>query len=175
MIARLTCKSASLLSPDEISNWIMDNINNRTRTLTAEIVKDFIIHRLQKAGYENDIPGGSQLSFEAPGPAYRSMRMMGDEFYTAYFNAFEDMTGTINIHNGDLKDIFFTILEQTCETGLNWGRMVGMFVFSAMIAVKAMACGRTDVVENIIEWASDYLEHERFSNWINQHGGWVSE
>lgn len=49
-----------------------------------------------------------------------------------------------------------------------------MFVFSAMLAVKAMACGRTDVVENIIEWASDYLEHERFSNWINQHGGWVS-
>ena len=147
--------------------------NRSTGSLTASLVKDFIVYRLRKAGYEQ-WSGASQLNCDAPDSVHRAMRMMGDEFYTAYFESFEDMTGSINIHNANLKEVYYGVLDATCETGINWGRLCGLFVFSAMIAVKAMACGREDVVGNIVQWATDYVESDRYSNWINQHGGWVS-
>jgi len=145
--------------------------NRSTKTQTASLVKDFMVHRLRKAGYE-EWSGGNQLNFESPDAVHRAMRIMGDEFYTAYFESFEDMTGSINIHGADLKEVYFGVLDATCETGINWGRLCGLFVFSAMIAVKAMACGREDVVANIVQWATDYVEGDKYSNWINQHGGW---
>lgn len=137
--------------------------------MSAEIVKNYVHYRLSKSGYARN-PDGSD---SPPGAVQRSLRVMGDEFQAAYSNAFEDMTGVINVHGQDLKDVFYTILDSTFEDGVvNWGRIVGLFVFSSMVAVKSMACNRTDVVENVMEWTTDYLQQDKLSHFINAHGGW---
>lgn len=140
------------------------------RPSTADLVKDFIGYRLRKAGYENEC---RQSSIETPSSTYRCVRQMGDEFETAYFSTFDDMTGNINIHGTDLKDVIYSILDITFQSGIQWGRICGAFVFSAKIALKARACERTDVVEKVTEWSSSYLNQKKFASWIRQHGGWV--
>ena len=146
--------------------------NNNVNYVTGELVKDFVCYRLKKAGYDNF---GSVATTNTPeSVTRRTLRLMGDEFTNAYFNAFDDMTSSINIHDENLRDVLCNILDVTCETGIHWGRIIGVFVFSSVLAVKAMDCQREDVVENIIQWTVDYLGTPRFSNWIVQHGGWVS-
>lgn len=150
--------------------------------MTRELVKYYVCYRLGRAGYEDFSSSGQQQiitttdssSIQNSISVKRTLKLMGDEFSNAYFGAFDDMTNTINVHGEDLKEVLYKIYDVTCGTGIEWGRLVGLFVFSSLLAIKAMACHRPDVVENIIQWTADYLEQERFSEWINQHGGWVS-
>jgi len=153
------------------------------KTLTANLVAGFVGHRLEKAGYDQwtnnvclkkfDLLNNYNHGEDKSSHVAETMCVVGDEFHDLYFNSFQDMVGSINIHADDLKDVIYKIFDVTCETGIEWGRITGIFVFSAILAVKAMDCNRTDVVENIISWTSAYLESQRYSNWISQHNGWV--
>lgn len=145
-----------------------------SKVTTRDVIKDFTSYKLRKSGYENRIEG-SQLGFDAPTPVHRLVRDIGDQFETAYFNSFDDMTNQINIHGADLKAVVYSILDSTFDSGIAWGRIVGALVFSARLSVKAQAANRSDVVNNLIQWTTDYLEQPKFDNWINQHNGWVSK
>ncbi|XP_067929924.1 bcl-2-like protein 1 [Watersipora subatra] len=146
--------------------------HQNTRSITRDLVKDFVYYRLQKAGYNDLSDSDVQNISTASASLKRTLRMMGDEFTNAYFQAFDDMTSSINIHGDDLHEVLLNIFNVTCDSGIEYGRIVGIFVFTALLAVKARDCNRTDVVENLIYWTGDYLEGTQFSNWINQHGGW---
>jgi hypothetical protein len=146
--------------------------NTKGSTSTRDIVKDFTNYKLRRSGYENH-NGGVQVGFEAPSPVHRLMRDMGDQFETAYFNSFDDMTNQINVHGDDLKSVVYDVYDNTFNSGIAWGRIVGTIVFSARLSVKAQNSNRIDVVGKLIEWTTEYLEQPRFDNWINQHNGWV--
>jgi len=151
-------------------------VSYSSRNKVNELVKDFIAYRLRKAGYDNW--GNGNLDSYSPTTEQRTLRLLGDEFESAYFDVFDDMTGTINIYGADLKDAFTSIADAVFVNhngGIQWGRIVGLFVLSAKLCVKAMDCNRPDIVDLIVIWTTDYLDDNRFSTWISQHGGWVSE
>lgn len=170
------------LKPDTLQTLDMMSSISGIKTLTKDLVYDFIINKLRKAGPEEKLSSiinrynnnSKQINSELSCMVHKTLRCIGEEFHNLYFASFEEMTGAINVHGDDIKQVFCGILDVTCETGIEWGRIVGIFVFAALLSVKAMDCDRADVVENIISWTTEYLQGNNYTNWIHQHGGWVS-
>lgn len=149
--------------------------SNMTENNTLTIVKGYTAHCMRRSGY-NDWEA-VLLRTQGP-PALETLRLMGERFEAAYFDAFDNMLETFDITAPDAEDNFRGVAQVLFQNytpdGISWGRIVGLIVFASRVSIKAVEEGHLEIVDNVVTWTCNILESPSLRNWFNRHNGWVS-
>ena len=100
------------------------------------------------------------------------IKLVCDRFESMYNNKFEEIDRSIDaLDEVDSKFVAELLLDN--GTGIQWGRIVGLLVFSSRLCIRAMHNERPSGLDDIIDWTICYLSSPRISKWIYDHGSWV--
>jgi len=138
--------------------------------MAHDITEDYIKHRLRIAGFS--YKGGPT---DHPTNAMRTMRLVAQQFEGHYINAEQvDMTGGIDMTGQEqvVLQALDSISSDLFATDINWGRIVGLVVLTSNLSLRAMQAHRPQITDRLVTRAASILNGNRFSTWINQHGGW---
>ena len=142
-------------------------------SLTSRLlVADYIKCRLRKDDLHSHWPNCPRLA--EPGQVQFCMRAIGSELENRYSEVFVAMANSLNITPNTAQITYFAVVQELFNDGVNWGRIVALFAFSGCLAVHCVKKEMSSVVDQILEWTSEFLEN-RLHGWITQHGGWVSK
>lgn len=140
---------------------------------TKSLVKDIVLYKLHKAGFE-DIPGIGSYNPNPPLELHLRIREISDEFDSKFYEHFGDMTSSFDMNSSNLQASLRAVLDINFDSTITWGRLCGALTFAANLAIHARSMKMLERVADVITWTTSYLEQYRFANWISLHGGWVS-
>lgn len=133
------------------------------------LVLDYIQYQLTRAGkFWNEGPA----LLPKPPKLNTAMRRMGDELEEQYKSNFEQLFEQLQIQRDSAYPTFTTAVEELFNGGINWGRVVALFVFSGILAKRFHDAGYRELLYSLADWTTTYIEHN-LNDWIRNHGGWV--
>lgn len=134
-------KAASVL------NGLLSNPNGNRRTLTSQPSHDHL---------------------EAVKTALRDS---ADEFEELFTQAFSNLSSQLDITPDTAYHSFKSVMDEVFKDGVNWGRVVGLFVFGGVLCVECVEKDMSNLVPRIADWMTIYLD-ENIATWIQSQGGW---
>lgn len=134
-------KAASIL------NGLLSNPNGNRRTLTSELPHNHL---------------------EAVKTALRDS---ADEFEELFTQAFSNLSSQLDITPDTAYHSFKSVMDEVFKDGVNWGRIVGLFVFGGVLCVECVEKDMSNLVPRIADWMTIYLD-ENINSWIQSQGGW---
>ena len=136
---------------------------------TRRLVADYINFRLQKQGLRwstcPELPA-------VPSKVERAMRLLGEEFESRYTEVFQEMCNQLHITPNNAQPTFVAIVNELFSDGIKWGRIVALFSFGGSLAVQCVEKEMPPLVDNVVEWVTNYVDTNLLS-WIQENGGWV--
>ncbi|XP_041639787.1 bcl-2-like protein 1 [Cheilinus undulatus] len=96
-----------------------------------------------------------------------------DEFELLFTQAFSDLSSQLDITPDTAYHSFKSVMDEVFKDGVNWGRIVGLFVFGGALCVECIQKDMGELVSRIADWMTMYLD-ERISPWVDSQGGWES-
>ncbi|KAK3103484.1 hypothetical protein FSP39_019575 [Pinctada imbricata] len=148
----------------ELTFTKMNAVNSRN------LAADYINYRLQKHGFSWE----NRPSIENQNnglPVCQAIRAMGDEFEERFQEQFDCMVNQLHITQNTAYPTFQRVVEELFSNGTNWGRVVALFGFGGAIAVQCVEKGMPQIVDNIVDWVSTYIDYT-LEEWIRSQGGW---
>lgn len=103
-----------------------------------------------------------------------ALRDSADEFEELFTEAFSDLSSHLDFTPDTAYQRFKSVMDEVFQDGVNWGRIVGMFVFGGVLCVVCIEKNMSELVSRIADWMTTYLD-EQVSPWIESQGGWVSQ
>ena len=100
-----------------------------------------------------------------------ALRSLATEFERRNSEQFDDDMIGHGITQENAHDAFLQAAGELFCDGVNWGRVVALFVFSGRFAVFCCEKNMCDIVENIVDWVSKYIDR-KLNVWIEKHDGW---
>lgn len=100
-----------------------------------------------------------------------ALRDSAKEFELRYAQAFSDLSSQLHITPATAYQSFESVMDEVFRDGVNWGRVVGLFVFGGALCVECMDKEMSPLVERIAEWMTVYLDNH-IQPWILTQGGW---
>ena len=98
-------------------------------------------------------------------------------FYNKKYD-FQSLVSSLNLEEEEFAYNSFTnIARKLIADGLNWGRILALFLFGYEIALSFIRKGRSGVyglLKKILKYMVKFLFKEGIVNWIIEQGGWVS-
>lgn len=135
---------------------------------TRELVTDYLKFRLAK----QNLPWNTCPDLPTPGKVQRTMQILGDEFEQRYNEVFQEMCNQLHITPNTARVTFVAVVNELFSDGVKWGRVVALFAFGGCLAVQCVEKEMPPVVDQIVEWVSNYVDTHLMS-WIQEQGGWV--
>lgn len=102
-----------------------------------------------------------------------ALRDSANEFELRYARAFSDLSSQLHITPVTVYQSFESVMDEVFRDGVNWGRIVGLFVFGGALCVECVEKEMSPLVARIAEWMTVYLDNH-IQPWIQEQGGWVS-
>ncbi|XP_029436519.1 polyadenylate-binding protein 2-B isoform X4 [Rhinatrema bivittatum] len=137
---------------------------------TRSVVEDFVHYKLHRKGYASR-PGAAEPPANA---LHAAMRAAGDEFEDRFRQAFSDLSTQLHVTPGTAYQRFADVVDGLFQGGVNWGRVVALFVFGAALCAESVNKEMMPLVERIMGWMVTYLE-ENLQDWMRSSGGWELE
>ncbi|XP_068183117.1 bcl-2-like protein 1 [Antennarius striatus] len=100
-----------------------------------------------------------------------ALRDSANEFEFRYSRAFSDLHNQLHITPGTAYQSFEHVMDEVFRDGVNWGRVIGLFVFGGALCVECVEKEMSSLVGRIIEWMTVYLDNH-IQPWIQSQGGW---
>lgn len=100
-----------------------------------------------------------------------ALRESANEFELRYAQAFSDLSSQLHITPATAYHSFESVMDEVFRDGVNWGRVVGLFVFGGALCVECVEKEMSALVGRIVDWMTVYLD-EHIQPWIQSHGGW---
>ena len=113
---------------------------------------------------------------ELPAPNWLRviMRTWGCEFVRDYGRDFVDLVdGFYNIEQPTYGN-FWKLARGIFDDDINWGRVVGLFAFSAKLAEYCHRHNKRQLIGQVAEWLTMSLKADEPRVWLEQKGGWSS-
>lgn len=133
--------------------------------------------------HPNGTPNGTSPGTPPPSPLRQqqpsqsldavreALRDSANEFELRYARAFSDLSSQLHITPATAYQSFESVMDEVFRDGVNWGRVVGLFVFGGALCVECMDKEMSPLVERIAEWMTVYLDNH-IQPWILAQGGW---
>ena len=86
---------------------------------------------------------------------------------------FEHLSRTLTVTNQNVRATFIAVCKEIIVTGINWGRVVSIFVFAGVLCHHFILHKQPQVVVEVTAVLCEFID-EHIMPWINQNGGWVS-
>ena len=87
--------------------------------------------------------------------------------------SFSNICQTIHLQPNTANSTFTTVVNNLfVPGGINWGRIVSLFVFSAALSVHCIEKEMPFIVDQIVDWTASYIEGH-LDSWIQANGRWV--
>ncbi|KAM8830451.1 bcl-2-like protein 1 [Synchiropus splendidus] len=102
-----------------------------------------------------------------------AIRDSANEFELRYSRAFNDLHNQLHITPATAYQSFASVMDEVFRDGVNWGRIVGLFVFGGALCVECVEKEMSPLVARIVEWMTVYLD-QHIQPWIASQGGWES-
>lgn len=102
-----------------------------------------------------------------------ALRDSANEFELRYARAFSDLHNQLHITPATAYQSFESVMDEVFRDGVNWGRIIGLFVFGGALSVECVDKEMNPLVNRIAEWMTVYLDNN-IQPWIQSQGGWVS-
>lgn len=112
--------------------------------------------------------GGGGAGLDAVKEALRGSAV---EFELRYSRAFSDLSSQLHITPATAYQSFESVMDEVFRDGVNWGRVVGLFVFGGALCVECVEKEMSSLVERIADWMTVYLDNH-IQPWIHSQGGW---
>ncbi|XP_024125599.1 bcl-2-like protein 1 [Oryzias melastigma] len=100
-----------------------------------------------------------------------TLKDSANEFERRFSQGFSDLSLQFHITPDTAYQNFKSVLDELFKDGINWGRVVGLFVFGGVLCVECVERNMSELVSRIAEWMTMYLD-EQISPWIHSQGGW---
>ncbi|XP_071331707.1 bcl-2-like protein 1 [Trachinotus anak] len=100
-----------------------------------------------------------------------ALRDSANEFELRYSRAFSDLHNQLHITPATAYQSFANVMDEVFRDGVNWGRIIGLFVFGGALCVECVEKEMSPLVGRIVEWMTVYLDN-RIQPWIQSQGGW---
>ncbi|KAM6976493.1 bcl-2-like protein 1 [Aplochiton taeniatus] len=137
---------------------------------------------LAAPGHANGTVNGNSPGSPPPSPSRRqpspsldavreALRDSANEFELRYARAFSDLSSQLHITPATAYQSFESVMDEVFRDGVNWGRVVGLFVFGGALCVECMDKEMSPLVARIAEWMTVYLDNH-IQPWILAQGGW---
>lgn len=105
-----------------------------------------------------------------------AIRKVGEHFERTYCQELSSLSAEFSLDPSTSYTDFWGqangIFNNGQEMDISWGRIVALFAWSGVLAVKAYQAGKRELISNIAEWVAVFTE-TRLLLWIESHGGWV--
>lgn len=101
-----------------------------------------------------------------------ALRDSADEFEELFTQAFSNLSSQLDITPDTAYHSFKSVMDEVFKDGVNWGRIVGLFVFGGVLCVECVEKDMNNLVPRIADWMTIYLD-ENIASWIQSQGGWV--
>lgn len=138
--------------------------------LAMQLFSDYVDYRLRKTGFKRKASESPTPTSE-PTAVMLALRRLSDEFEVRYTRTFDELDQHIVVTQDNAYETFVNVVNELFIDGIKWGRIVGLFSFTAKLALQAMEKEDEELVNNLIEWATEYVSL-KLQPWITQHGGW---
>lgn len=102
-----------------------------------------------------------------------ALRDSADEFEELFTQAFSNLSSQLDITPDTAYHSFKSVMDEVFKDGVNWGRIVGLFVFGGVLCVECVEKDMSNLVPRIADWMTIYLD-ENIASWIQSQGGWGS-
>lgn len=100
-----------------------------------------------------------------------ALRDSADEFEELFTQAFSNLSSQLDITPDTAYHSFKNVMDEVFKDGVNWGRIVGLFVFGGVLCVECVEKDMSNLVPRIADWMTIYLD-ENIASWIQSQGGW---
>lgn len=100
-----------------------------------------------------------------------ALRDSADEFEELFTQAFSNLSSQLDITPDTAYHSFKSVMDEVFKDGVNWGRIVGLFVFGGVLCVECVEKDMSHLVARIADWMTMYLD-ENIDAWIQSQGGW---
>ncbi|KAK1801728.1 hypothetical protein P4O66_022365 [Electrophorus voltai] len=100
-----------------------------------------------------------------------ALRDSANEFELRYSRAFSDLSSQLHITPATAYQSFESVMDEVFRSGVNWGRIVGLFAFGGALCVECVEKEMSPLVGRIAEWMTVYLDNH-IQPWIQEQGGW---
>lgn len=100
-----------------------------------------------------------------------ALRDSADEFEELFTQAFSNLSSQLDITPDTAYHSFKSVMDEVFKDGVNWGRIVGLFVFGGVLCVECVEKDMSSLVPRIADWMTIYLD-ENVNSWIQSQGGW---
>lgn len=135
------------------------------------------INRTVNGTSAGELPASSQeLQQPAAGSLdaiKEALQCSANEFELRYASAFSDLHHQLHITPATAYQSFENVMDEVFRSGVNWGRVVGLFAFGGALCVECVEKEMSPLVVRIMEWMTVYLDNH-IQPWIQSQGGWVS-
>jgi hypothetical protein len=84
---------------------------------------------------------------------------------------YNDICGSLVINGRTVYGVFLRTADGLFQDGINWGRIVGLYVFAASLSQACISRGMQATVEEVKKWLIAYIR-SNLVNWMMDHGGW---
>lgn len=157
----------SIKKQDGVRMSVNNNID-MTPTSTRYLVADYLTYRLGKNGHT--WPNSPPL--EVTNKIHIAMRTLADGFEEQYTAEFSDMLQQLHITPNVAYPTFNAVAQELFIDGINWGRVVALFVFGGAIAIECCEKNMSHLIDSVYDWMSTYVQ-THLEQWISSQGGWV--
>lgn len=124
-----------------------------------------------------ETPASSQEQQQPPAGSLdaikEALQCSANEFELRYASAFSDLHHQLHITPATAYQSFENVMDEVFRSGVNWGRVVGLFAFGGALCVECVEKEMSHLVVRIMEWMTVYLDNH-IQPWIQTQGGWVS-
>lgn len=152
-----------------------------------ELVEFFISYKLSQRNHPTSFLKTSDVGLKtekdqaSSRPAHNGIEAVksalidsGEQFGFMFTQAFQDVASHLSITNDTAQQCFKNVMDELFKDGINWGRVIGLFVFGSALCVDCVDNNMSEMVPHIADWMTSYLD-EHINLWIQRHGGWVSQ
>lgn len=156
------------------------------RSQTDGVFRSFVIERYtrdREQGRQPGTPSSPEFASEHPDPLSNEARIgrqlaeIGDDIQRRYQTEFDEMIKALDGELTDAEtsfDTFRRVAMRLFRDGINWGRVVALFLFGYRIAVEKISHGVSGFVRQVVNWICRFLVLNNITRWIADHGGWRS-
>ncbi|XP_030585460.1 bcl-2-like protein 1 [Archocentrus centrarchus] len=95
----------------------------------------------------------------------------GEQFGFLFTQSFQDVASHLSITPDTAQQCFKNVMDELFRDGINWGRVIGLFVFGSAMCADCVENNMSEMVPHIADWMTVYLD-EHINLWIQRHGGW---
>lgn len=149
-----------------------------------ELVEFFISYKLSQKNHPTSLlrpaNGGQRTERDLAQslPAYNGIEALksalldsGEQFGFLFTQSFRDVASHLSITPDTAQQCFESVMEELFRDGINWGRIIGLFVFGSAMCLDCIDSNMSELVPDIADWMTAYLD-DHISLWIQRNGGW---